>query len=127
MKLYNVNQARVLRVIDEHTVVIDRGTNHGLSNGQRFLIYRPEEDPILDPDTNEPLGYLEHVIGTAIVIHAQESISTLESDSRERSKRTLRRNPKLSALLGSTEETYFHEGELTPLKDPRIGDLARPI
>lgn len=51
---------KIAKIVDEYTVVINGGSDHGLAVGDSFEIYDPGAE-IYDPDTKEPLGKLEYV------------------------------------------------------------------
>ena len=123
--------ATVVKVIDDYRVVINRGSNHKIKLGQRFLIYKLEETETVDPLTNESLGNLEIVKGTGKVTHIQEKMSTIETDRKgSPEKRIIRRKTPTSLFaLGSEqeEETIVPSSEIVPFDDPRVKDKAKPI
>ncbi|MCB1348787.1 MAG: hypothetical protein KDK11_09155 [Maritimibacter sp.] len=124
------NLARVVKVIDDFTVVINRGAKNGVQKGQVFLIFSLGEE-VIDPETEESLGALETVRGDASVTHVQEAMSTLTSVSKERNastRRTIRR-PSIGILgLGTEQEEIFEEPstKIKPLES-EIGDYAKPV
>lgn len=118
--------ALVVKVIDEYKVVINRGSNDNIKVGQRFLIYRLEEE-IFDPVSNESLGFLEIVKGTGRVIHVQEKIATIESDKFDREKKIVKKRNHPGLLLGGVEVEEITPRELLPFEDPEIGDKAKPV
>lgn len=126
--------AKILKIIDPKTIVIDRGSEDGVKDGDTYLVYALGED-IVDPDTKENYGKLEIVKGRAIAEHTQEKITTLKS-----SKTTLpgRRiiyrksglNNTLFSLIGvntETKEEINQSGETLPFDNVKIGDLVKPI
>jgi hypothetical protein len=122
-----VYPAKVARVIDEYSVVINRGGKSGIKKGQRFLIYRLDEEPLKDPDTGESLGQLEIVCGVGEVSHVQEAMATIQSTMRGPGvQRSVRRHGAL-AVLGPESETITEIGEVEPFRYPEVGDLAKPI
>lgn len=48
-------EGKVAAILDKHTVVINRGSSHGVSRGDTFYIYNIL-GPFKDPDTGESLG-----------------------------------------------------------------------
>jgi hypothetical protein len=104
----NIYVATVVKIIDTRKLVINRGAHDGIKPGQRFLIYHLEEEPIIDPITNESLGHLEIVRGTGKVFHIQERLSIIESDMR-------RAGPPGFPI------------DCFPFDYPQIGDKAKPI
>jgi hypothetical protein len=127
----------VVKVIDQETLVINRGSNHGLKNGNRYLIYGSGGE-IKDPTTGASLGNLEIVRGSGTVIHVQEQIATIRSDRFHSPstvvKRTIRKGggSALAFALGGSESTEITEeerGEASrlPFEKPAVGDQAKPI
>lgn len=123
---------KVAKVIDKHTLVINKGANDGIKHGQRFLIYTYGDD-VVDPGTRSVLGKLEIVKGTGRVTHLQEAIATIRSDmtaSPSRSVRKIKRQNPWGGLLGSlgTEEIEETLPEMAvPFEKPEIGDSVKPI
>ncbi len=131
IKKDNVFIAKVVKIIDDYKIVINKGSESGVKMNQTFLIYRLAEE-IIDPETNENLGNLEVIIGRGIVTHVQEKIATLTSNTvRKENKRIIRRNnPNLGAfmgLLGDSEEIIEPTSDTVPFEDPQKGDLAKPV
>jgi hypothetical protein len=127
--------ASVVKVIDEYTVVINRGKEHGVDKGDQFLVYYIEPDEILDPETGESLGNLEVVRGTGSIVHVQPKMSTVKSNRSVRRGRVIRRASSqmgLAAALanfGSPEKEIIEEPEKesVPFDEPSIGDKVKPI
>jgi hypothetical protein len=69
---------KVVRVLDDYSIVVNRGADSGFELGNQFLVVGLG-DEIIDPDTNENLGRLEIVKGKVEVAHAQEKMATLKS------------------------------------------------
>ena len=63
---------KVVKILDDYKLAINAGAKDQISLGQKFLIYSLSDEEIIDPDTNQSLGYLEIVKGTGIVTHVQE-------------------------------------------------------
>lgn len=109
---------KVVRVIDEYQIVINRGEKDGVCKGQKFLVYKLDEE-IIDPDTNENLGMLEIVCGEGSVEHVQDKMSTLKSARFEKTppKKVIRRTRNIpnnlpvfiGGNLRETEEEYSSE------------------
>lgn len=70
--------SKVASIPNGHTVVITKGADSGIKEGDEFLIVGLG-DIIKDPDTGEILEQLELVRGKAKAIHVQQKVSTLES------------------------------------------------
>jgi hypothetical protein len=122
--------ALVAEVVDQYTVVINRGSKHAVREGQRFLIYSVGGE-VNDPETKAPLGRLEIVKGKGKVLHVQENMATLRSDSFGPPERKVVRQkgaPWLNSALGlGLEEEVVQSGALVAFSDPAIGDYAKPI
>lgn len=70
---------KIAQIIDEYTVVINRGRENGVEEGMRFIIYEMG-DEIIDPDTKQPLGNFEIVKLKVKVINVNIKFSTAISD-----------------------------------------------
>jgi hypothetical protein len=66
---------KVAEIVDEYTVVINRGHEHGVEEDMRFVIYEPGEE-IKDPETSEFLGKFEYVKAKVKVTNVSEKFST---------------------------------------------------
>ena len=119
--------ATVVRIIDDHKLVINRGAKHGIQKNQNFLVYHLETDPIKDPETGHDLGPLEIVRGTGIATHVQENITTLSSNRKGPTEQRVvrRRSPWMYPLR--EEEKITIPGEIEPFEDAASGDKAKPI
>lgn len=125
---------KVAKIVDEFTLIINKGQKDGISTGDRFLIYSIGEE-IFDPDTKKSLGELEVVKGTGKVTHIQNNLSTISSDMKTSPHRTIRKNAGVpgfstwySSILGGEREI---EEILPPNSVPfdklEVGDLAKKI
>ena len=120
--------ATVVRVVDDYKVVINRGAKHGIQEGQRFLIYHLDTNPIKDPETGHNLGQLEIVRGTGIATHVQENITTVSSDRKgPTGRRVVRRQGWPLGAIGREEETITIPGDIEPFEQAASGDKAKPI
>lgn len=118
---------KVIKIIDEYRVVINRGSAHGVSKDDRFLVYYlgPE---LTDPDTNEKLGVLELVCGEGKPEHIQEKMTTLRTAKTQVKKtRTVVKHNALSAYWGNTEETYDPEVYEIPFENLNADCIVRQI
>jgi len=71
-------EGKVAEIVDEYTVVINRGQEHGVEEDMRFVIYEPGEE-IKDPETDESLGKFEYVKAKVEVVNVQEKFSTAKT------------------------------------------------
>ena len=126
---------RVVQVIDDYELVINKGTVDGIQNGDRFLIFAIGEE-IFDPQTQESLGFLETVRGRTTVVHTQAKMSTLRSITEVEvgSGRRIYRKPNTSlsafaALAGGFRDEEIIEDPQKQLADleASVGDFAKPI
>lgn len=125
-KLEKKFPAAVASIINEYRIVINRGNEHDIRLGQRFLVYCLSDEEIIDPITNEPLGYLEIVKGTGKVINVQERISVIESDKTEISNRKIIKKGSLYSFLGDAVEE-IESPQRVPFELVQVGDKAKPI
>lgn len=109
--------AKVVKVLDDYSIVVNRGTDHGLKLGNQFLIIGLGE-VIRDPDTNEDLERLEIVKGKVEIVHAQEKISTLKSCrySRASEKKEIRKVS--SSGQGALASIFAAQGTVTETVTP---------
>lgn len=59
---------KVVKIIDDETIVINAGKKNGIKLGNKFEIYDTGEE-IFDPDTNESLGTLDTIKETVKAIN----------------------------------------------------------
>lgn len=71
-------EGKVAKIIDVYTIVINKGSEHGVEEDMRFVIYEPGED-IKDPDTKKSLGNFEYVKAKVKVTYVREKFSTAET------------------------------------------------
>lgn len=120
---------KVVDTIDKFTIVMDKGSEHGVKTGDRFLVVGLGK-PIYDPDTQAELGCLEITRGKVSVSHVQEKISTACSCEVEKPSDvnvTPRNVERLASLLRPqhivTEPIAPGEEKLKELDHAQIGDL----
>lgn len=117
--------ARVVEVLDDSRVVINRGSRDGLKMGLVCLVYGLGANDLVDPETHENLGRLEVVRGFGKVTHIQEKVATLSSaKTAPQTKRVVKRNP---FIFSAQETETIHESpEVLPFDDAAVGDFVRP-
>ena len=125
--------AKVIYIIGDTRLVINRGSKDGIKIGDRFLIFGYGPD-LVDPDTGTGLGSLEVVHGHGEVVHVQEDLATLKSTERRprRVRRRIVREPSrgmaiLASIEGRVIEEELEPGHDLPFTDPELGDFAKPI
>ena len=118
---------KVVKVIDEYTIVINKGSNHGVNSENRFLVYRLGEE-LFDPDTNESLGILELICGEGKPKHIQPSQTTLYTAKTFIKKtKTVTKTGPYGGLFGNTEEVYDPDITDIPFENVEVGYLVKQI
>lgn len=123
--LYNL---KVALVQDDFRVVLNAGSDDGVSEDMEFVIYSPG-DEVFDPETKESLGHLEKVKGRVEIIHVQPTMAVGRS-----SQFTEQKYPVQNALsifannaLGAGERQYDIRQVRRKLTGVEIGDFVRRI
>jgi len=112
---------KVAGIVDKYRVVINRGSDHGITVGKRFLILSIGEE-LFDPDTEESLGRVEVIKGKGEVTHVQEKMATLKTtDTHE-----IKTKPSGLSTMAVFQGTVV-EKEPKEFIDPEVGDIARPL
>lgn len=110
-----MKQIQVAYIINNEQLVLNVGSDDGISEGQEFLIYGLSENDIIDPATNSSLGRLELVRGTGVVDYIQDKMCILKTN-------TIRKSPTFSVTKMLAGESNY-----VPFDSPKIGDYAREI
>lgn len=121
-------QLKVIRVIDDYTVVINAGSKDVVTDNDRFIIYYLDEENLYDPDTRELLGKLEIVRGIGRPSHIQDRITTLKSDewTTVGSATRVIRKPTFIPFSSTEEVITPADKERKPFENPQVGDLVKP-
>ena len=129
----SVITGKVVDVIDDTRIVINKGAADGVTESQRFLIYRLGEE-MTDPDTNESLGRLELVCGEGRPDHIQERITTLTScrtETKNNRRVITRKSPSSFTSIfmspDATETIETPERVTLPFEDVERGCLFKQI
>lgn len=124
----------VARILSPTKLVINKGSNSGLKEDLRFLIFKLSEDDIIDPETGKSLGKLEIVKGTSRIIHLQDTMETIESDQYKRvqPRRIVKTSsPNRFGLIFEPQQTIeeFNPDSKTLIEfdSPEVGDYAKQI
>lgn len=122
--------AKVVKLIDDERVVINRGSNDDVREGQRFLIYKLG-DEIFDPATKDSLGILEILVGKARVEYVQLNMATLISDNFSYQEEEILPASGgfggLSlALMGGGQKRRTNKYR-EPFRNVEINDLVKPV
>jgi hypothetical protein len=67
-------EGQVAGIVDESTLIINRGSEHGVKPGMRFAVFA-EVDEVNDPASGESLGKWELVKGLVAAAHVQEKMT----------------------------------------------------
>jgi hypothetical protein len=120
-------EGRVAKIIDVHTVVINRGLAHDVEEDMRFVIYESGEE-INDPESGDLLGKFEYVKAKVEVVDVKEKFSTAETYETHTTT-----TPAIQALSGQTTRNTLPLDDETSarlqkgLRSVEIGDLVRQI
>jgi hypothetical protein len=70
-------RGKVAQLIDESTLVINRGSEHGVKPGMRFAVLNAKGAEITDPDTGEVLGSvdIEKVVVKVVRVEPKLSVA----------------------------------------------------
>lgn len=118
--------ALVAKVNDGYTLIINRGSDHGVKKGDNFLVYYVDPEELKDPETGESLGNLEIIRGTGTATHVQSKMTTIKSNRVVSRGRIIRRQTGiLSSLSGEVVEEPGKEA--MPFDDPNVGDKVKPV
>lgn len=122
----NFFPALVAKVNSEFSLTINRGSDHDITEGDRFLVYAVDTEELKDPETGESLGHLEIIRGTGIATHVQQKMTTIKSNRHTSRGRTIRRQGGVFGAMGG-ETIEEPEQELLPFDSPKVGDKVKPI
>jgi hypothetical protein len=108
---------KVVKVISPERVVMNLGTEDGVTPEMKFLVYTPGEE-IIDPETRKSLGVLEHAKGRGRPVHIQEKMSVIETYEFEIFKRE-------GGDAESEEEEAQYEKVKRTFDNVEIGDQVK--
>ena len=123
---------KIAKVVDEYTVVINKGKDEGIQLNQEVVIYTLG-DEVLDPDTKKSLGHIEIVKGRGKIIYLQEHMAQVTSSEKcSEVSRIVRRNKpgSFSAFamgFGEQEEIITPVPTAMPFGEVCVGDCVKPI
>jgi hypothetical protein len=126
-----MNPGKIIRILDDQTVVINRGTDHGVEPQMRFGIYTPV-DEIVDPDTGLTLGQYRQRKGVIVATEVHPSFSVASTPAVRRQTEVEEQSPLFSMGLSTTKkrrETIITHPSLDVRQDqvdpiPGSGDVA---
>lgn len=70
---------KVASLIDERTLVINKGSDDGVKQNMRFMIYAAKGKKIIDPDSKKELGELKIKKRSVMVTDVQKSYAVAET------------------------------------------------
>jgi len=76
-------EGKVAKILDEYSIVINVGRNHGVVDGMVFAVFMQSDEEVKDPDSSEVLGKLEHIKEHVFVAHVQDKFSTCVAGEKE--------------------------------------------
>jgi hypothetical protein len=127
---------KVAKIIDDKTIVINRGASAGVKENMRFSIVT-EGDEVVDPDSGTTLGKWEAVKGYVQATHVQDNLTVctaVEKLSLEEAKtaKTLSAamvdvsfvKPGSNARLNVQSSDVSGRPNIGPI---RVGDIVRSI
>lgn len=65
----------VAKIVSDREVILNRGTEHGLSSGDYVVVIDPDTQSVLDPETGDDLGGLKRIKAVLRVVEATPRIS----------------------------------------------------
>lgn len=119
---------KVVKIIDDETIVINAGTEDGIKFGNEFEIYEAGEE-IFDPDTKESLGTLDTIKETVKAVNVLQKMcicrhsNILVYDLSESLNNKFMRTKIKTLNVDATQIS----GGLSSDKKIRIGDKVRLI
>ena len=75
-------KGKVVKILDEYSVVVDVGSVNGVEEDMEFVIYE-EGESIEDPDTGEEIGMMEFPKARVEPYHIMENMTVMESSETE--------------------------------------------
>ena len=116
-----VISGKVAAIIDDTTLVLNVGFEHGVEEGMAFRVVA-EYQEIKDPDTGIALGQWEKVKAEVVVSHVQEKMCTVRSPAVEEEEGT---SGTLSSMMVQHSFGRYGQHQLKHQKLPvRSGDIS---
>ena len=131
----NTIEGKVAKIIDETTVVINRGSVAGVKDNMKFAVVA-EGDEVTDPDSGISLGAWDVVKGYVRATHVQERLSVCTAfdpaSDQERTSKTLSAamvdvsfpTPGAGASLPVQSSDVSGRPSVGPV---RVGDIVKSI
>jgi len=77
----NKIEGKIAAILDDKTVVINRGSSSGVNEGDKFHIYS-EVGPFEDPDSGKELGVHRRIIGSVVVDTVEDKFCIASTPTR---------------------------------------------
>jgi hypothetical protein len=127
-------EGQVAGIIDETTLIINRGAEHGVKAAMRFAVFAEVEE-VTDPQTGEALGKWELIKGVVAAAHVQEKMTVCAPLPREAVERddthTLSYEMvAVSMAGGGAEKLNVDRAQMSgkPTAGPiKVGDRVRQV
>lgn len=123
-------QFRIVKIIDDETIIINAGSNNGIKKNDRFEILG-KGIKVIDPQTKEDLGMLDNIKETVTVTKVFEKMSECSNISTTSAMISLANRitdmytaPYKKVL--NVDKDQINSNELID-NTLRIGDIARKI
>lgn len=75
-------EGKVAATVNEYRIVVNIGSDHGVKKSHRYGVYT-ESEPVIDPDTGDELGRIEHKIAEVKPDVIHENYSEMVTDETE--------------------------------------------
>jgi hypothetical protein len=101
---------RVAYVLNNDTVILNKGLYDGVKVGDKYLVYGLSKDEIIDPDSGKSLGFLEIIRGIGEVTFVQDTMCTLQSFATQ-----------------LVTDLAINGRKTLPYSNAQVGDYAKPL
>lgn len=123
-----MKEAKVIRILSNTQLIIDKGINQGIKENNRFNILgkRTNENEIKDAE-GKSYGYLDPMKGTVIVKNVYPEFSVVEGAPKTQSVASMLSMPSIPTTLNVDQneiEGFKNSSENGPIK---VGDQAIQI
>jgi hypothetical protein len=119
-------EGSVARLEDQYTLIVNRGSEHGVEDGMEFAVMADNGDPIIDPETGEVIGELptEKLRVRVFDVHPKYS----RAETFRQYQPPPMRFPSLSAAaLGAQYGPGAHMPGIAAISELARGDLAKQM
>lgn len=124
------NIFKVVKIVSDHEIVINAGSEDFISKGQDLEIFTPGEE-VIDPETKESLGTLDNIKATVEVVNLYPKMCLCMNIQYEKKKSPfdslpiLQNNEKKVIKRLNIDSTEISGGLDKEDSKIRIGDLVR--